>query len=96
MRWLSLRGVVTSTSPATSATPSGRTASTAQAADAPPAEPQAVKFDLVSATEKALLQAPSGVVYHAEEELGRYSIDFAVRDRTFNVVIDGFGGLLDR
>lgn len=57
-----------------------------------PVMPHAVKMDLVQAIEKALLQVPGGDVYHAEQELGRYSVDFAVAKRTFNIVIDGTDG----
>jgi serine/threonine-protein kinase len=51
-------------------------------------------LDLIAAIERAKLEAPGETVYHAEQELDRYSIDFAVRGRTVNVVIDARNGSL--
>ena len=53
---------------------------------------QATSLDLIEATKKAMLLVPGSAVYHAELELDRYSIDFAVKDRTYNIVIDGNDG----
>ncbi len=62
-----------------------------------PALPLEVTLNLVGAIERALKELPGGAVYHAEQELGRYSIDFAVGQRTYNVVIDGkTGGIVEK
>lgn len=52
----------------------------------------AVSLSLAEAVDRAQRRVPQGSAYHAELELGRYSIDFAVGDRTHNVVIDGADG----
>lgn len=74
-----------------------------QAGDTPvsravvPALPLGVTLNLVGAIERALKELPGGAVYHAEQELGRYSIDFAVGQRTYNIVVDGNnGGIVEK